>query len=382
MRLPDNAAKSGLRKSLILCLGIAVAACGRGSETGWALGNAAPLQEAASSGTGPAADYPQVLGEPYTIDGQTFVPEDVLSYDSVGYAVIDPDLKTGIFAAHKTLPLPSYVEVTALDTGTTILVRVTDRGPMKASHLVALSPEAAGQLALDEGDAVRVRRVNPPEYERAMLRAGEQVPVRLEVPKSLLAVLRQKLPASGSASLRSTTAENASARSATLPPTANRASAATAPVQASAADTESPPAAIARTFDAAFSNRREASESYPLPPLRSASSDTPDRNSAAGQTLPSTYSLPGNRTAAIRQDAQEAGTSQDRAQGAFVIQAAAFASKSNADRAASSLDGFVAKSGRYYRVRTGPYPTRGQAEAALAKVRAAGYSDAKVFTAG
>ena len=40
------------------------------------------------------------------------------------------------------------------------------------------------------------------------------------------------------------------------------------------------------------------------------------------------------------------------------------------------------KTGRFYRVRTGPYATRGQAEAALAKVRAAGYSDARVFTAG
>nr|WP_251567318.1 SPOR domain-containing protein [Erythrobacter sp. 3-20A1M] len=35
-----------------------------------------------------------------------------------------------------------------------------------------------------------------------------------------------------------------------------------------------------------------------------------------------------------------------------------------------------------HRVRTGPYATRGKAEAALAKVRAAGYSDARVFTAG
>ncbi|WP_207912380.1 SPOR domain-containing protein [Altererythrobacter sp. TH136] len=35
-----------------------------------------------------------------------------------------------------------------------------------------------------------------------------------------------------------------------------------------------------------------------------------------------------------------------------------------------------------FRVRTGPYITKAQAEAALAKVRAAGYSDARVTTAG
>jgi rare lipoprotein A len=68
--------------------------------------------------------------------------------------------------------------------------------------------------------------------------------------------------------------------------------------------------------------------------------------------------------------------------GAFVVQAAAFSNEANAKRAANSLDGFVQKSGRFFRVRTGPFTNRGQAEAALAKVRAAGYSDARVFTSG
>ena len=68
------------------------------------------------------------------------------------------------------------------------------------------------------------------------------------------------------------------------------------------------------------------------------------------------------------------------ADGAFVVQAATFASEANAERAAESLGGFIDPVGRFYRVRTGPYATRGQAEAALAKVRAAGYSDAKVST--
>ena len=36
---------------------------------------------------------------------------------------------SAITAAHRTLPLNSYVEVTALDTGRTLLVLVNDRGP-------------------------------------------------------------------------------------------------------------------------------------------------------------------------------------------------------------------------------------------------------------
>ena len=45
-----------------------------------------------------------------------------------------------ISAAHRTLPLPSYVEVTALDTGRKILVRVNDRGPFSLDNrLIDLS---------------------------------------------------------------------------------------------------------------------------------------------------------------------------------------------------------------------------------------------------
>ena len=40
--------------------------------------------------------------------------------------------------------------------------------------------------------------------------------------------------------------------------------------------------------------------------------------------------------------------------------------------------GSVSPSGRFFRVRMGPFATRGQAEAALAKAKAAGYSDARI----
>src|SRR3546814_13875405 len=82
---------------------------------------------------------------------------------------------------HKTLPLPSYVEVTALDTGRTILVRVNDRGPMVTDRLIGLSRGAAEQLGIADGvTAVRVRRTNPPAAERRLLRAGEPVRERID----------------------------------------------------------------------------------------------------------------------------------------------------------------------------------------------------------
>lgn len=143
---------------------------------------------------GPAGDYPVVIGPAYTVNGVTYTPEDALNYDEVGYAVRDMDAGPGVTAAHHTLPLPSYVEVTELDEGRTALVRVERRGPMNGNQLLALSADAMAQLGIASSAPVRVRRVNPPEVERAKLRSGEPAPLRIETPEGLLTVLRRKLP--------------------------------------------------------------------------------------------------------------------------------------------------------------------------------------------
>lgn len=87
----------------------------------------------------------------------------------------DPD---GLTAAHRTLPFQSYVEVTALDTGRTIVVRINDRGPYHGSRLIDLSHRAARQLGLVGHGArlVRVRRVAPSDSDKQALRAGQLVP--------------------------------------------------------------------------------------------------------------------------------------------------------------------------------------------------------------
>ncbi|MCQ4055052.1 septal ring lytic transglycosylase RlpA family protein [Aeromonas sp. SG16] len=60
-------------------------------------------------------------------------------------------------AAHRNLPLPSYVRVTNLDNGLETIVRVNDRGPFDSSRLIDLSPAAAKQLEMIEGGEARVR---------------------------------------------------------------------------------------------------------------------------------------------------------------------------------------------------------------------------------
>jgi len=154
------------------------------------------------------SDTPARIGKPYSIKGVTYHPSDVPDYDEVGYASWygeelegratangEAFVPTGISAAHRTLPLPSYVEVTALDSGRTILVRINDRGPFAEDRLIDLSRGAAEQLGISGHGhaAVRVRRVNPPEQDKAMLRSGKPTAERMDAPEILLNALRQKL---------------------------------------------------------------------------------------------------------------------------------------------------------------------------------------------
>jgi rare lipoprotein A len=70
----------------------------------------------------------------------------------------------GMTAAHKTLPLPAYVQVTNLQNGRSIVVRVNDRGPFVGNRIIDLSYTAAAKLdMLRNGTAmVEVRTVDAP----------------------------------------------------------------------------------------------------------------------------------------------------------------------------------------------------------------------------
>src|SRR6478736_4316621 len=168
---------------------------------------ARPAPPPAPPANGPQADYPVVVGAPYTIDGTEYAPEDVLNYDHVGYLAADEAGGGAISGAHHTLPLPSYVEVTSLDSGRTVLVRIERRGPMAGQELIALSPGALDQLGVTPGSPVRVRRVNPPEEQRALLRAGQSAPLRMDTPMPLVEVLRRKLPGAAPAPVQVAAAE-------------------------------------------------------------------------------------------------------------------------------------------------------------------------------
>jgi rare lipoprotein A len=60
-------------------------------------------------------------------------------------------------AAHRSLPLNSLARVTNLRNGRSVVVRVTDRGPINHSLLIDMSPRAADELRMKEAGLVPVR---------------------------------------------------------------------------------------------------------------------------------------------------------------------------------------------------------------------------------
>ena len=123
--------------------------------------DAVPRVEPKSKGGNPA-DY-EVLGERY------FVLNSSAGYRERGraswYGTKFHGHKTsngetydmfGMTAAHKTLPLPTYVKVTHLGNGKSVIVRVNDRGPFHQGRIIDLSYAAATRLDMLGGGSAEV----------------------------------------------------------------------------------------------------------------------------------------------------------------------------------------------------------------------------------
>lgn len=100
------------------------------------------IPDAGDEQTGVASWYGAESPNAHTADGELFVPD-------------------GISAAHKTFPLPSVAEVTNLDNGKTIRVRVNDRGPFTDNRILDLSRGAAKALGVTGMAKVRVTWLGP-----------------------------------------------------------------------------------------------------------------------------------------------------------------------------------------------------------------------------
>lgn len=83
-------------------------------------------------------------------------------------------------AAHTVLPLPSYVKVTNIENGRSVIVRVNDRGPFKHDREIDLSYAAAYKLRLIENGSglVEVEAIDPNQYTN--LAQNTSTPAKVE----------------------------------------------------------------------------------------------------------------------------------------------------------------------------------------------------------
>jgi len=124
----------------------------------------------ASNVAAPNANGYYKVGQPYQIDGKWYYPGVNWSYSETGIASwYGPDFDgkytangerydmNALTAAHRTLPMPSIVEVTNLDTGRSIQLRVNDRGPYARDRILDVSRRAAQLLGFENAGTARVR---------------------------------------------------------------------------------------------------------------------------------------------------------------------------------------------------------------------------------
>lgn len=155
-----------------------------------------------------------LVGKPYTVRGQVYTPqENPAGYVAQGTAswygadfhgrltangeIFSANAITG---AHPTLPLPSYVRVTNIDNGRSVLVRVNDRGPYLHGRVMDLSHRAADILGyVDRGMGnVQVQYVGPAPLngdDTRMLLASVNRPTAMEQGATRFAMAEEPAPA-------------------------------------------------------------------------------------------------------------------------------------------------------------------------------------------
>ena len=110
------------------------------------------------------------IGKPYQIFGVWYYPQENFKYDESGiaswYGKKFHGRKTGngeiydmnaLTAAHRTLPMPSYVRVTNLKNGRSLILRINDRGPYARGRIIDISRRGAQLLDFQRQGTARVR---------------------------------------------------------------------------------------------------------------------------------------------------------------------------------------------------------------------------------
>ena len=160
--------KNSWRRWCALLTGLVVlAAC---AETQFIAHTAKRVSRTAPGVETPSPKFEYKVGDPYQIKDVWYYPEVNYDYDETGIASWYGSKFHGrntangekydmnaLTAAHRTLPLPSFVQVTNLENGRSLTLRVNDRGPFAHGRIIDVSRRAAQLLGFQLKGTARVR---------------------------------------------------------------------------------------------------------------------------------------------------------------------------------------------------------------------------------
>ena len=323
------------------------------------------------------------VGAPYRLNGQLFVPEDVRHYDTTGIASWYGELFHGrrtangeiynmeaLTAAHPTLPMPSLVRVANLQNGRSLVVRVNDRGPYAGGRAIDLSWAVASLLQIRRAGTapVRMQYLGPAplsgddSYERQVLAQQRWAGQRVGLADSPAKATRYQRSAGAPAVEDVGGSPRMSAGLAA--PAAAPEEFDTGPLPANGTDQQ--------RGKASFSSNAKAPaywDESPAPPSR-----VPVAIAQPDKTV---------KPASARQHIAAAGAKPHRQRPAY-IEAGLFPDQRLAERLASTLTDLAPVElepetiggATLHRLRVGPFANQTDAEAAVARMRAAGLTGA------
>ena len=294
------------------------------------------------------------VGNPYQIDGVTYVPQEEFNHVETGVAswygpgfhskatangeTYDQQDHT---AAHRTLQMPSIVRVTNLDNGRSTVVRINDRGPYARGRIIDMSRAAAEELAMTGKGTARVRI--------------DQLPAESQAVKEVA------LGGGGPSEQQAALAQLAAGRRTAPTPVPAVAPAAPQVEQAAA-----PPPA-----QDVYVRAEPQPPQAPFVPFA--------KSSGVPAPVPG-----GGPTIAQLATASASGSSQSG--GSFYVQTGAFSTMNNAARQRAQITSygsteiFQAQTSGHdvYRVRVGPYTTPDAAGIVADRLKRSGYGEARV----
>jgi rare lipoprotein A len=277
------------------------------------------------------------VGSPYQINDTWYYPAVDYTYEETGIASwYGPGFHgkstangekfdmNALSAAHRTLPMPSFVRVTNLENGRSVILRVNDRGPFARGRIIDVSRRGAQLLGFEGKGTARVNVSILAEESRAIASQLQKGAVQVASTESPLTVNNLPMP----------TVDRES-----LPPPPGAKSAAERPTQ------RLPTAQPAAPRD-----------------------DAPiEKQDLANPVVETVATLPVSPTQ-------------------IFVQAGAYSVYDNANRAAARLADIgsvdiasaLVNNRDVYRVRVGPFTDVEKADATLEQVIQAGYNDARI----